>query len=228
MPSQSLHKTKGMGRFITLEGGEGVGKTTNRAFIADWLAQQGIDFIETREPGGTELAEKIRQLLLDTDNKGMPAQTELLLMYAARAAHLQEKIIPALTAGKWVLCDRFFDATHAYQGAGRACDHAFIAQLDQAVIGRYTPDLTLLLDLEPEVGMQRAGKRGAADRFEQETLSFFEKVRAAYLARAKQGPERLKVIDAALPLPAVQQQIADVLNSVLENEFSHAQHAPHV
>lgn len=200
------------GKFITLEGGEGVGKTTNLTFIADWLHSHNIDFVQTREPGGTALAEKIRMLLLDTANTGMPAQTELLLIYAARAAHLQDKILPALQAGRWVLCDRFFDATHAYQGAGRACDPAFIAALDQFVVADCTPDMTLLLDLSPDIGLSRASKRSAADRFEQETQSFFAQVRAAYLQRQAQAPQRIKLVDAEQTLPEVQQQIAKHLH----------------
>lgn len=203
------------GKFITLEGGEGVGKTTNRAFIAEWLTQHDIEFIDTREPGGTELAEKIRSLLLDTNHNEMSLDTELLLMYAARADHLHNKIIPALECGTWVLCDRFFDATHAYQGAGRNCDVEFIEQLDAAVVKGYRPDLTLLFDLEPEIGMDRASKRSVADRFEQEKIDFFQRVRDAYLQRANLEPKRIKIIDAAKPLAEVQTQIAKALQQTL-------------
>lgn len=203
------------GRFITLEGGEGVGKTTNLSVIAEWLTAQRIEFVQTREPGGTVLAEKIRGVLLDTANTGMPAQTELLLMYAARAAHVQQKILPALQAGKWVLCDRFFDATYAYQGAGRDCDTTFIDTLNQHVVKDCMPDLTLLLDAPTEVGMQRALKRSVADRFEQETQTFFANVRDAYLQRATLEPQRIHVIDAAQSLPQVQQQILRSLQALL-------------
>lgn len=202
-------------RFITLEGGEGVGKTTNMAFIADWLSARHIPFIQTREPGGTDLAEAIRGLLLDTQYTGMPTQTELLLMYAARAAHLQQKIMPALERGEWVLCDRFYDATHAYQGAGRSCNPELLALLDAHVVAECRPDFTLLLDLSPAQGLERASKRSAADRFEQETVTFFSKVRAAYLQRAAAEPQRIKVVDASQPLGDVQTAIAQHLSSLV-------------
>ncbi|MGD8407542.1 MAG: dTMP kinase [Thiohalophilus sp.] len=200
------------GYFITVEGGEGVGKSSNLAFIEAWLREAGKEVVMTREPGGTGLGEKIRELLLDANQTGMAVDTELLLMFAARAQHLNEVIKPALAAGKWVVCDRFTDATYAYQGGGRGVDLQRIAQLEQWVQGNLRPDLTLLLDLPVQQGLQRAGQRSAPDRFEQEQQHFFERVRETYLIRARQEPNRFRVIDAAPALEQVQQQIAAVLS----------------
>lgn len=203
------------GYFITVEGGEGVGKSSNLAFIEAWLREAGKDVVMTREPGGTELGEKIRELLLDANQTGMAVDTELLLMFAARAQHLEAVIKPALAQDKWVVCDRFTDATYAYQGGGRGVELQRIAQLEQWVQGNLRPDLTLLLDLPVKQGLQRAGQRSAPDRFEQEQQHFFERVRETYLIRARQEPNRFRVIDAAPALEQVQQQIAAVLSVLL-------------
>lgn len=203
------------GKFITVEGGEGAGKSSNIAFIREYLEQRDLDVIYTREPGGTPLGEEIRDLLLGHKHDGMSDETELLLMFAARAQHIAEVIKPALEAGQWVLCDRFTDASFAYQGGGRGMDWEKIKSLESWVQGELRPDLTLLLDLPIEIGMERAGKRSAPDRFESEAFSFFEKVRAAYLRIAKEQPGRVKVIDAAQALQEVQNQISETLNSFL-------------
>lgn len=205
------------GQFITLEGGEGVGKSTNLAVITQWLQQRKIDFIVTREPGGTPLAEQIRQLLLAPREEQVSERAELLLMFAARAQHIATIIEPALAAGRWVLCDRFTDATHAYQGGGRSVSTALINQLQDIVHAELTPDLTLLLDLPVEEGMARAGQRGALDRFEQEELSFFNRVRQRYLELAAEQPDRFRVIDASQPLATVGEQINAVLDSALDS-----------
>ncbi len=193
--------------FITLEGSEGVGKTSNMEYIQSLLQQQSIDYIVTREPGGTAMGEALREILLGEDFKGMADDTELLLMFAARAEHVARVIRPALAEGKWVLCDRFTDATYAYQGGGRGLDVQRIAGLEQWVLGDLRPDLTLLLDAPVAVGRERAGKRSAPDRFEQEQEAFFERVRKAYLNLASQQASRIKVIDASVELSAVQAQI---------------------
>ncbi len=203
------------GKFITLEGGEGVGKTTNLHFIKDYLQQQQIQVTVTREPGGTALAEKIRQLLLDADSEKVAETSELLLMFAARAQHIQHVIAPALAQGNWVLCDRFTDATYAYQGGGRGLSIDTIAWLEQLVQGELRPDLTLLLDAPIEIGMERAQKRGAFDRFEAEKISFFTRVRDMYLSRAAQQPERIKVIQAHQSLANVQQDIIEVMQQFI-------------
>lgn len=196
--------------FITLEGSEGVGKTSNMEFIKTILESKAIEYIETREPGGTALGESLRTMLLGEDYKGMSDDTELMLMFAARAEHVAQVINPALQQGKWVLCDRFTDATYAYQGGGRQLDMQRIEGLENWVLGELRPDLTLLLDAPIEVGRERAGKRSAPDRFEQERDAFFNRVRQTYLSRAEAEPERIKVIDASLSLPEVQAQISGV------------------
>ena len=201
------------GRFITLEGGEGAGKSANLAFVRRWLQGRGVAVLETREPGGTPLGEQLRGLLLGHQHHGMATDTELLLMFAARAEHLAAKIRPALEEGVWVLCDRFTDATYAYQGGGRGLPQERIAALEQWVQGELRPDLTLLLDLPPALGLERAGRRSAPDRFEQERSEFFERVRACYLAIAEREPERVKVVDASRPLEEVQSQLAGVLEA---------------
>ncbi|MFZ2727437.1 MAG: dTMP kinase [Methylococcaceae bacterium] len=206
--------TKSRGKFITLEGGEGVGKSTNLPFIEDYLSKQGINVVMTREPGGTVLAEKLRALLLDADSESFAEQTELLLMFAARAQHLKHVIEPALATGQWVLCDRFTDSTYAYQSGGRAMPLETIAWLETMVQGSLRPDLTLLLDAPVNIGMQRAKRRAAFDRFEAEQLSFFERVRAAYLAQAQRHPERVKIITADQPLAQVQHAIITALQSL--------------
>ena len=203
------------GQFITVEGSEGVGKSSNLAFIEDYLRKAGIDIVRTREPGGTPLGESVRELLLDARQTAMCDDMELLLMFAARAQHLAEVIRPALEAGKWVLCDRFTDATYAYQGGGRGVPMERIQKLEDWVQGELRPDHTLLLDMPVADGLQRAGARSEPDRFEQEQHAFFERVRETYLARAKQEPTRVHVIDASPALDVVQTHIAAVLQRIL-------------
>nr|WP_201755053.1 dTMP kinase [Pseudomonas soli] len=202
--------------FITLEGPEGAGKSTNREYLAARLREQGADVVMTREPGGTPLAERIRELLLAPSEERMAVDTELLLMFAARAQHLAEVIRPALTRGAVVLCDRFTDATYAYQGGGRGLSVERIAILESFVQGELRPDLTLVFDLPVEVGLARAAARGRLDRFEQEGQAFFEAVRQAYLQRAGQQPQRYRLLDAAQPLSAVQQAIDALVPGILE------------
>lgn len=189
------------GLFITLEGGEGAGKSTMMARVADWLQNRGHEVVTTREPGGTPLAEAIRSLVLDASierNEDTPAPlTELLLMFASRAQHLERLIRPALADGKVVVCDRFTDASWAYQGGGRGMDERWLSMLEELVHGDLQPDLTLLLDLEIEHGLERANNRGEPDWFERERREFFERVRSAYLQRAAAAPERFAVIDAS-------------------------------
>jgi dTMP kinase len=203
------------GRFITLEGGEGAGKSSNLEHIHQPLSAAGKSVIRTREPGGTPLGEQLRALLLDRSQGAMADDTELLLMFAARAQHLAELINPALARGEWVLCDRFTDATYAYQGGGRGIEPERIRLLEQWVQRELRPDLTLLLDLPVEQGLQRAGARSDPDRFEQEQAEFFQRVRAAYHERAGQEPERFRIIDASRPLAEVQAQIDQVLDTYL-------------
>lgn len=204
------------GLFITLEGPEGAGKSTNREYLAERLRERGVDVLLTREPGGTPLAERIRELLLDPSGEPMAADTELLLVFAARAQHLQQVIRPALAKGCVVLCDRFTDATYAYQGGGRGLSIERIAQLEQFVQGELRPDLALIFDLPVEVGLARAAARGRLDRFEQEGRGFFEAVRQAYLQRAAQAPQRYRVLDAGQTLAQVQADIDALLPSLLE------------
>lgn len=205
------------GRFITLEGGEGVGKSTNVAFVEAWLKERGIEVVRTREPGGTARAEAIRELLLDpSPNEPLSVDAELLLVFAARAQHLAEKILPALARGAWVVCDRFTDATFAYQGGGRGINAQRIAQLEQFVQRGLAPDVTLLLDMSPEAAKERLEGRlrdlnTQRDRFEQERVEFFMAVRRAYLERAASAPERFALIDAAQPLQDVQVALSRVL-----------------
>ena len=204
------------GRFITLEGIEGVGKSTALAGVAHWLEAHGRTVVTTREPGGTALGERIRELLLAPSSDGMSEVTELLLMFAARAQHLAELIEPRLALGHDVVCDRFTDATYAYQGGGRGLDAALIAQAERIVHPRRQPDLTLLLDAPVELALARARARGgAADRFEQERAAFFARVRAAYLARAAAAPGRFACIDAGRDLDRVTAQIVGVLQARL-------------
>lgn len=200
------------GFFISLEGVEGVGKSTNLAFIAQWLTDHAIEFTLTREPGGTELAESIRNLLLTPRTELMAVDTELLLIFAARAQHLAEKIRPSLVNGITVVSDRFIDATYAYQGFGRSLPIDTIRALHQLVLQNFVPDLTIYLDLDVEIGLARARNRGELDRFEQEPRDFFERVRAGYLECVQQNPQRFAVIDASQSLEAVQTQIAAALD----------------
>lgn len=203
-------------RLITLEGGEGVGKSTNLAFIAEHLRATGREVVLTREPGGTPLAEELRALLLAPRDETVEPLTELLTFFAARAQHWQQLILPALERGAWVLCDRFIDATYAYQGGGRGRSLEHIATLEQLVLGGALPGLTLLLDVPVATGLARAAARSEPDRFEQEQLAFFERIRAAYLARAAADPQRMRVIDAGQPLADVRQALAAVLDRYLQ------------
>ena len=207
------------GRFITLEGGEGAGKSTQLQTVARCLTAAGIPFLTTREPGGTSRAEAIRGLLLSPgEREPMASETELLLMFAARAQHVKQRIEPALAAGTWVLCDRFTDATRAYQGGGRGLDLSQIDALAAWVHGDCWPDLTLLLDVPAAQGLARAEKRSAKDRIEQEALVFFERVRAHYLAQAAAEPERFRVIDAAPAEAAVTAQVTAAVEAFLARE----------
>lgn len=199
------------GKFITVEGSEGAGKSTNLDFIHQQLQSENKNVIITREPGGTELGEAIRELLLGHKHDGMSDDCELLLMFAARAQHLERVIKPALEEGIWVLCDRFTDATYAYQGGGRGIPAERIEALENWVQGELRPDLTLFLDLPVAVGMKRAGDRSAPDRFEKQQIDFFERVRACYLERANTNPERYRVINAEQTLGNVQLDIAEVI-----------------
>ncbi len=203
------------GLFITMEGGEGVGKSTNLAFLHNYLKNNGVDVVITREPGGTQLGEEIRELLLQVRREGMSAMTELLLIFAARAQHISEIIEPAMDAGKWVLCDRFTDATYAYQCAGRGVEWEVVRRLEELVQGKLRPDYTLLLDVSVTVGMARARERGNLDRFEQEHLDFFERVRASYLEQAKSSSGRYRLIDAGLSLDEVQQELLNFGSELL-------------
>ncbi len=203
------------GKFITLEGIEGAGKSTAARFVGATLTAAGHAVLLTREPGGTPLAERVREIVLQRGSEVVTPLTETLLMFAARALHVTHVIRPALARGQWVVCDRFTDATRAYQGSARGVDAALIEQLAQAVHGDLEPDCTLLLDLAVPAGLARARARAAGtDRFEAETVSFFEKVRAGYLALARQEPERVHLIDAAAPLAQVERAIAAILQSL--------------
>ena len=199
------------GLFITFEGGEGAGKSTMIRRATDWFRKPGHEVVQTREPGGTALAEKIRAILLDQKNGSLCANAELLLLFAARAQHLEELIRPALARGATVLCDRFTDATWAYQGAGRGMPGEVIATLQQLVHGELQPNLTLLLDLPPELGRERISGRGKADRIERESMQFFNRVRQNYLQRAAAEPLRFAVIDASQDEESVWQQIERIL-----------------
>lgn len=202
-------------RFITLEGGEGAGKSTVLSALREVLAATGDAVVSTREPGGTPLAEQIRGLLLDTHHEPPTADTELLLVFAARAQHVRETIVPALERGAWVISDRFTDASYAYQGAARGGDIEFIAELERRVVA-VSPGMTLLLDVPVDVGLQRARGRGAADRIEGEQDDFFERVRAGYLERARLQPQRFRVIDATQPANVVAAQAVAYLRDWLE------------
>jgi len=203
------------GLFITIEGGEGVGKSTNIAFIKEQLENHGVELVVTREPGGSRLGEEIRVLLLAVRDGGVNDMAELLLMFAARAQHIEELIEPALAAGKWVLCDRFTDATYAYQSGGRGIAQGAVAALEKMVQGALLPDCTLLLDAPVETGMGRVRGRGELDRFEREELAFFERVRATYLELAEKSSGRYRIVDASLPLDEVQQQLLKVCKELI-------------
>ncbi|MFO1390550.1 dTMP kinase [Cellvibrio sp.] len=204
------------GKFLTIEGTEGVGKSTNLAFVRDWLQAKGIEVVVTREPGGTPLAEEIRGLLLSKREEKVDETAELLLVFAARAQHLAQLIKPALARGAWVLSDRFTDATYAYQGGGRGLSKEVVTQLEVLVQGELRPDLTLILDIDVELGLNRARQRGELDRFESETLTFFERVRAAYKDRALAAPSRYALVDASQELVRVQSDIEKVLLGLLD------------
>lgn len=208
-----MHHTRGL--FITVEGGEGVGKSTNIHYLEENLARQGVELVLTREPGGTPMAENIRQLLLQVSDEPLTETAELLLMFAARAQHIQQLIEPALAAGKWVLCDRFTDATYAYQSGGRGIDANKVRQLERLVQGELRPDYTLLLDAPVDIGMARAGERGELDRFELEEMEFFKRVRNTYLKLAQESSGRYRVIDASGSLDEVQVQLHKVCRELL-------------
>jgi len=204
------------GRFLTLEGIEGAGKSTVARLAGEWLREHGVTACLTREPGGTPLAERLRQIVLERGGEPLSAVAETLLMFAARALHVQQVITPSLARGQWVICDRFTDATRAYQGSGRGVDRGLIDALAQAVHPGVVPDCTLLLDLPVAVGLARARARGATggDRFEAEATAFFDKVRAGYLALAAAEPRRFRVIDARAPLEDIAVQVGAILTSL--------------
>lgn len=206
------------GKFITVEGIEGTGKSTNIEFITAYLEAADVEVINTREPGGTEMAERIRQLLLDHGQEPVPPIAELLLFFAARSLHLENTIKPALAAGKWVLCDRFTDASRAYQGDGRGQDACRIELLADWVQQGFEPDLTILLDAPAETGMARAAARGAGDRMDNEELAFYRRVRAGYLRLADENPGRFVVVDAGRPLDVVREAIAKILEPIVSNK----------
>ena len=199
------------GFFISLEGGEGAGKSTQNKRIVEWLSGQGKVVVETREPGGTVVSEQIRQVLLDTRNAGLNPTAELLMMFAARSQLVQEAILPALEEGKVIVCDRFADASYAYQGGGRQLGTEIVAQVERIVLKDLQPDLTLLFDIPVELGMTRVAGRGEADRFEVESIRFFERVRKAYLDRAEANPHRFRVIDASQEEEQVWQRVKRIL-----------------
>ena len=203
-------------QFITVEGIEGAGKSTCLRLLEERIRAHGHELLVTREPGGTALGEALRELLLGHKHDGMGEDSELLLMFAARAEHLHARIEPALAHGEWVLCDRFTDATYAYQGYGRGIDMTRIATLESWVQGERRPDLTLLLDLPVELGLQRAGKRSEPDRFERQAIDFFERVRSGYLSLADAHPERYRVLDASQSLDRVSEQLSIVIEAFLE------------
>lgn len=204
------------GLFLTFEGIEGAGKTSNLQYAKAIIEASGKQVLVSREPGGTEVGERIREVLLNPDLPAMHSDTELLLMFASRAEHYQHKILPALEAGQWVLCDRFTDASFAYQGGGRQIDQTRIAALESWVLGDFKVDQTYLFDLPVETGLARAKARGAADRIEQEQVEFFERIRDCYLSRAQDEPNRFTVVDAAQPLESVQQQLSSAVSALLE------------
>lgn len=204
------------GKFLTIEGTEGVGKSTNLVFVRDFLQSRGIEVVVTREPGGTPLAEEIRGLLLAKRDEVVDETAELLLVFAARAQHIANVIKPALVRGAWVLSDRFTDATYAYQGGGRGLNKIIIADLERMVQGELRPDLTLILDIDVKLGLQRASQRGELDRFESEAIEFFERVRSAYHARAQAAPKKYALVNAGQDLAAVQADITKALEHLFK------------
>ena len=199
------------GKFITIDGVEGAGKSTQIDLICSYLHRKGIEVVRTREPGGTDIGEKIRSVLLDVDNKEMHSDTELLLMFSSRNELIQNKIIPALNEGKWVVSDRFTDASFAYQGGGRMLSLDRIAKLENWVLGSFKPDLTFLLDISVEIGMTRVEARNAKDRIEQEERAFFERVRSVFIERSKIYPDRIKLINAERSVDEIQTQIQSII-----------------
>ena len=202
------------GKFITIDGVEGAGKSTQIEFICEYLKAKGVNVVLTREPGGTDVGEKIRTLLLSNSTGKMHADTELMMMFAARNEHIQNKIMPTLGRGDWVLSDRFTDASYAYQGGGRGLDVERIVQLEQWVLQDFTPDMTLLLDVPVEVGMSRVESRGKKDRIELEATDFFNRVSQAYIDRSEQFPDRIKLIDSSQTVEHTKQQIKVILDSL--------------
>ena len=202
------------GKFITLEGVEGVGKSTNLELISGFVKSGGYDVLVTREPGGTTLGERVREILLDKDEHGMTPMAELLLMFAARAQHVEEVIKPALARGTWVVSDRFTDSSYAYQGGGRQLGNDAVAALEHQVLGGFGPDLVIILDLDVQAGLERASKVSEADRFESEERAFFERVRAAFVSRSSEPGYHL--VDAARPLIDVQADITTIIKELFE------------
>ena len=205
------------GLFITFEGTDGLGKSTNLSYFSDLAQKQGISVEISREPGGTPLGEEIRKMLIDSSVESMNSMTELLLILAARASHIKSKIQPALTAGKWFLCDRFSDATYAYQGGGRKIDKHVIMQLEKLTNAGLTPDFTFLFDAPPEVGLSRASNRGKPDRFEKEEIDFYRRVRSAYLELVQKNPEHRLLIDATQSIPSIQKILVKQFNLLLSS-----------
>lgn len=203
------------GKFITIEGQDGAGKSTNVAVIESFLKDHGIAYVHSREPGGTPLGEQLREMLLNSQDNSIGDQAELLMIFAARAQHIEDVIEPNLESGKWVLCDRFTDATYAYQGGGRGMNFNDIAVLENHVQRSLRPDLTLLLDIPVEIGESRAGQRSVPDRFEVQAQTFKQKVRDCYLDRAQAEPERIKIIDSSLSMALVKSQVENVLEHFL-------------
>ena len=203
------------GKFITVEGIEGVGKSTNVAFLHDAIERRGIDVLTTREPGGTPMAERIREMLVEHGDELVPDITELLLMFASRSLHVNNVIQPALAAGTWVICDRFTDASRAYQGGGRGFPQMDINRLAEWVHGDLRPNLTILLDAPVATGMSRAGQRGNPDRIEIERVDFFERVRECYLSLAEAEPERFVVVDASVDMDTVRASIESIVDRII-------------
>lgn len=208
------------GKFITIEGIEGVGKSTNIRHLVNAIENAGLTVLTTREPGGTPMAERIRELVAEHGDEPMPDVAELLLVFASRALHVNNVIRPAMAAGTWVICDRFTDSSRAYQGGGRGLPPENIDRLAEWVHGDLVPDLTILLDAPVETGMERAGRRGDPDRFESERSDFFERVRATYLQLAEAHPERFVIVDATESLDAVQNRIEDIAAALLDGQHN--------